>query len=151
MLSSVAFSEIKATIDPLDIGVGTRALGMGKAFIAVADDANSVFFNPAGLGTVQGWGITSMYTSLLSEITFQTISMYHSSSMEAIGFGYAGANLSGNIYTSYRDPITNRIVPLDVVAAGYTSNVMIFSYGLTLGKYFDFPHSDRISFGISIK
>lgn len=33
----------------LQIGFGARALGMGGAFVAVADDATGGFFNPAGL------------------------------------------------------------------------------------------------------
>ncbi|MGI8671021.1 MAG: conjugal transfer protein TraF [Luteitalea sp.] len=32
-------------------GVGTRALGMGGAFVAVADDASATYWNPAGLAT----------------------------------------------------------------------------------------------------
>jgi hypothetical protein len=32
-----------------DVGVGTRPLGMGGAFVAVADDANAVQENPAGM------------------------------------------------------------------------------------------------------
>lgn len=31
--------------------LGTRAQGMGGAFVAVADDASAVYWNPAGLGT----------------------------------------------------------------------------------------------------
>jgi hypothetical protein len=31
--------------------VGTRALGMGGAFVAVADDATAIYWNPAGLAT----------------------------------------------------------------------------------------------------
>ncbi|MBK7575229.1 MAG: outer membrane protein transport protein [Elusimicrobia bacterium] len=34
--------------------VGTRAMGMGNAFVAVADDPSAVFFNPAGLTNVDG-------------------------------------------------------------------------------------------------
>ena len=33
-----------------DIGVGARPLGMGGAFVAVADDVNAAMHNPAGLG-----------------------------------------------------------------------------------------------------
>lgn len=32
-----------------------RALGMGGAYVARADDSSSVFYNPAGLGSVRGW------------------------------------------------------------------------------------------------
>ena len=38
--------------------VGSRALGMGGAFIAVADDPSSVFWNPAGLASGQPAGAT---------------------------------------------------------------------------------------------
>src|SRR3954468_13941768 len=31
--------------------IGERAQGMGGAFVAVADDATAIFWNPAGLGT----------------------------------------------------------------------------------------------------
>ena len=34
--------------------VGTRAQGMGGAFVGVADDASAVYWNPAGLG---GWRV----------------------------------------------------------------------------------------------
>src|ERR671910_2872383 len=32
-------------------GIGARAEGMGGAFVAVADDASAVFWNPAGIAT----------------------------------------------------------------------------------------------------
>jgi hypothetical protein len=32
-------------------GVGTRAEGMGSAFVAIADDASAVYWNPAGMAT----------------------------------------------------------------------------------------------------
>jgi hypothetical protein len=37
---------------------GGRALGMAGAFVAVADDATAVYWNPAGLATGKGMGMT---------------------------------------------------------------------------------------------
>jgi hypothetical protein len=34
----------------VDVGFGTRPVGMGFAFVGVADDANAPYWNPAGLG-----------------------------------------------------------------------------------------------------
>ena len=34
---------------------GTRPLGMGGAFTAVADDSNAIFYNPAGLTQLEDW------------------------------------------------------------------------------------------------
>ena len=47
----------------MDIGMGARALGMGGAFIAVADDANTIYYNPAGLALIEGRHVTSLYTN----------------------------------------------------------------------------------------
>ncbi len=44
--------------------VGTRPLGMGGAYIGVADDANSIYWNPAGLPFLQRQELTSMYANL---------------------------------------------------------------------------------------
>ena len=37
----------------LRIGVGARAAGMGETFVAVANDPSAIFWNPAGLGSLQ--------------------------------------------------------------------------------------------------
>jgi len=33
----------------LKLGVGSRPVAMGEAFVAVADDINALFWNPSGL------------------------------------------------------------------------------------------------------
>ena len=44
-----------------DIGLGARPMGMGGAFVAVADDVNSIFWNPAGISQIQRVELSSMY------------------------------------------------------------------------------------------
>mgnify|MGYP001259938250 CR=1 FL=1 len=43
---------------------GTRPLGMGGAFVAVADDANTINWNPAGLPGLRRTEFTSTYSDL---------------------------------------------------------------------------------------
>ena len=45
-------------------GVGVRAMGLGRAFVGVADDASTVFWNPAGLLGVERPEVMSMYSNL---------------------------------------------------------------------------------------
>lgn len=42
------------------LGSGARAIGMGNAFTGVADDANALAYNPAGLGMIWGWQGSAM-------------------------------------------------------------------------------------------
>lgn len=49
LLPEMVFGQIEFTTSPNPVGSGARALGMGGAFIAVADDATAASWNPAGL------------------------------------------------------------------------------------------------------
>jgi hypothetical protein len=51
LLASAARSAETAAY--LDIGVGARAVGMGGAYTALADDAHAVYWNPAGLARLE--------------------------------------------------------------------------------------------------
>jgi long-subunit fatty acid transport protein len=46
-------SNVKPTSSPNPVGSGARALGMGGAFIAVADDATAASWNPGGLSQLE--------------------------------------------------------------------------------------------------
>ena len=50
----------------LSHGVGARALGMGSAFVAIADDATATYWNPAGLTKVRKHSFSAMYSDTFS-------------------------------------------------------------------------------------
>jgi hypothetical protein len=50
----------------LETELGARAMGMGGAFVAVADDATALHWNPAGLSNVHGFEVFGMRTSVYS-------------------------------------------------------------------------------------
>ncbi|GEM_PF-1162024 len=64
------------------IFVGTRPRSLGDAFVAVADDGNAIYWNPAGLGRMEriqasfayadlfGLGIENIYASFISRVYF---------------------------------------------------------------------------------
>jgi hypothetical protein len=54
----------------LKLGVGARPVAMGSAYTAVADDANALFWNPAGLGMTESFQGTLMIMDLFQSVTY---------------------------------------------------------------------------------
>ena len=52
-----------------DVGVGARVSGLGQAYTAVADDAYSVYYNPAGLATLDRPEFGTTYSKLLTGLS----------------------------------------------------------------------------------
>ncbi len=52
----------------LKIGIGPRAIGMGSAFTASADDISSVYWNPAGLANNQGMEAMFSRTEWIADV-----------------------------------------------------------------------------------
>lgn len=50
---------------------GSRAMGMGGAFIAVASDPSAIYFNPAGLTQLRGFNVMLGATFIAPRITFR--------------------------------------------------------------------------------
>ncbi len=52
----------------LRIGAGARALGMGSAFVGLADDGTASYWNPAGLAGLSGHELTAMHAEQFGSI-----------------------------------------------------------------------------------
>jgi len=133
---SPASAQIKATIDPSELAAGARPLGLGRAYVGMADDAYSLFQNPAGLAGTKSWQAASLYSKLIEEVDYNLFGFTYPLSRECLGLGYVKAAVGGSLL-SRRDPVTDRIVPIGG-AIGYVSSVTFFSYSLALGKHFPF-------------
>ncbi len=72
----------------LKIAVGPRAVGLGESYAAVADDATSVYWNPAGLAQLAGPEVTAMHV-----FWFQDISFEYLGGAFPLGRGTAGVSL----------------------------------------------------------
>lgn len=55
----------------LKIGVGARAVGMGEAYSAIADDASAIFWNPAGIARIRNTDVSATHISYFQDITYQ--------------------------------------------------------------------------------
>jgi long-subunit fatty acid transport protein len=84
--------EISSSLNP--VGSGARAMGMGGAFIGVADDATAASWNPAGLVQLEKPEISFVYSYFSREQTYD--SSTHSeiegrNRMASDGLNYASA------------------------------------------------------------
>lgn len=71
--------------------VGARPLGLGETFVAIADDGNAVYWNPAGLTNLKRIELNSMYANLYNIEGLQNIFLsfvYPITPRYVLGLGY---------------------------------------------------------------
>jgi hypothetical protein len=127
ILALLPASAALATEDPvgtaamMGLGMGARALGMGGAHIAVADDASVIYYNPAGLALVDGISITSLYTNQYGAAGYLALG----GAVNHIGAGILRLDASGIEKTDeFADEIGTIGVVDTAVMAGYGMTVM---------------------------
>ena len=55
----------------LQVGAGARAVSMGSAFVAVADDITSMYWNPAGIARLSRAEAVFSHTRWIADISYQ--------------------------------------------------------------------------------
>jgi hypothetical protein len=134
----LAFAQTSGAIDPADVGVGARPLGMGKAYSALSGDASGIFINPAGLAGIKSYKFTSMAATLLGEVNYTVLGGAVPFWWGNLGIGYIGSSV-GNIPLT--DVVASRIVATG--SANYSSSLILLSYSADVWQ--------DISFGSSLK
>ena len=79
LISSVSAQESAAF---LKLGVGARAIGMGGAYTAVADDVNALSWNPAGLSRLSKRELGFTHAELVAGVRYDVVGYAH-----PLGFG----------------------------------------------------------------
>lgn len=106
MVSNSFAGVSEAAVLFLLISPGARAAGMGEAFVAVADDASAVFWNPAGLAFQSGREVTFTHAKWLPQLVtdmayeFVAYKQYLESINGTIGANVTFLNLGEQQHTS---------------------------------------------------
>jgi hypothetical protein len=133
----------------MTIGSGARAMGLGGAFVAIADDATATYWNPAGLGFLESHEATFMSIQLTDKLAGE----YHYGSLAFKPFrlGSIGASVHyfniGDIhYTAGTSELDFQRLSIeeDTEWAGSLSYAYPFSFGnLNNEKWFALGTSIR--------
>src|SRR3989339_217039 len=121
-------AQAKDSLDLRVVGIGARSLGMGKAGVALADDSNAVFINPAGLAYQKNWSATCMSTKLMERVDYKLVAGTYHTDYGTFGIGYIGATTPGGYLT------TNKASMSSAVPIGYGSSQIIVSYARSLNE-----------------
>lgn len=127
------------SVDITNIGVGARPIGMGKSFVALADDASAMFLNPAGLGQLTTPYFHNTQTNLLGDIDYFTLGGVIPLDKGNMAASFQQASV-GDIPLTTLDS-DGRPVKQDETT--YRDSLMMVAYGLQINDLYDsiFPHA----------
>ena len=122
----------------LEIEVGSRAIGMGGAYVAVVDDATAIYWNPAGLARISKSEAVLVHTNWLVDTSFDFV---------AIVFPVGNRGIFGASITSLSTDdmeVRTVLLPEGTGERFSTSDISAgLSYALDL--------TDRFSIGVTAK
>jgi len=136
-----AFAAGTAGADFLRMGVGARPIALGEAYVGLADDVNSMYWNPAGLTNIKGREVSANYIMWLEGISSGQLSFAQkgaNGSVIGIGVNYL---TTGSIEQTEMD--TNN----SYVETGKTFSSQDTAVNVSMGK----PIGEDTVGGISVK
>jgi hypothetical protein len=146
ILAAAGFFTSTAEAGFEKIGIGSRALGMGSAFVAVANDASAIYWNPAGMALGRDDSLTTRQFLLMYSPLYGLSYLQHkfagytqdrfskSPYSGALGLGVIELALSPN--------------PEDVQSLNYVENTFLISWAYSFSLH---PLLQRISMGATFK
>ncbi len=121
----------------LAIGAGARSVAMGSAVSALTGDLESIYWNPAGIASIEGTALGFTHTELYADMSLEDVAMAMPA-MDGV-FGISGrAFLSGSMEE------TTEEMP---DGTGETFNANAFAFTLTYAR----AMTDKFSAGASFR
>lgn len=126
----------------LDVGVGARPAAMGEAFIMVGEDANAIFYNPAGIGKMDS------KFDILANITYWIADIKYNAAALVVNGGIWGNFGFSIISPDYGEIIGTRVAGTE---QGYEETGNIAPGALAVGIAYGRALTDRFTVGGHIK
>ncbi len=127
-----------STAQFLKIGVGGRATALGDAFVAIANDASALYWNPAGLTQFQNNQVFFSHNKWLVDINHDFLgAVYHLDETNSFG-------VSLTALTMQKMPVTTEFAPFG------TGEYFGFS-DLAIGISYSRKMTEQFSFGATIR
>jgi hypothetical protein len=137
VLSAVAMADGIGAFSAFKNGVGARALAMGGAFVAVANDATAACWNPAGLATLNDTRLAGMSTDLYGlGATHQYVGAVTTIANLGIGLGWERAAIDGQAMDGTGTPGATFTWTEQAIVGSLATNVMDVAMAGANVKYY---------------
>lgn len=122
----------------LKIGAGARGVALGETFVAIANDASSLYWNPAGMTQFTDLQVIAAHTEYVVDLKHEFLgSVYHLGPGDAVGFSIV------SLHTDEM-PVTTETQPFG------TGNYFKFA-DLGIGLSYSRKMTDQFSFGATFR
>lgn len=145
-------------IDPTRNIPNARVLGLGKAYLALADDTGAIYTNPAGLADAINWQVTTMSGKFLEEYQYLAFSGFYPTTYGVFGVGYAGTSIGGAYATTIEagsdpnDPLYEFDLSQTVMEDRKSAILLSYANQAVNVPYLNaYPIAESFTFGASLK
>ncbi len=123
----------------LEIGAGPRAIAMGGAFVAIANDASALYWNPGGISRVARNEFVFVHTQWLADVSYNFLGIVIPlAGIGTVGASYTALSMDDMLVTTIADPEGN---------AGLKFSPSDLCIGLSFARNL----TDRFSIGFNAK
>jgi len=131
VLPTMAGDRYIGTASIFELGVSARTIGLGGAFIGVADDEAAIFYNPAGLASLSKTRFSSLYVRPFGAYSYAAV-------------GVSEHGWGGYMLVLDSDTLNERDLYGNVTGSfRYTSSGLLFGFGKRIDS--------KLSCGLQVK